>query len=72
MLSAISKQADSLIPSPNEFNIFFYNLSDNYSVTLQKLAGIGVEVPVIILDNMTIEIYDKTFIKMGVGYTCFN
>ena len=21
---------------------------------------------------MTIEIYDKTFIKMGVGYTCFN
>ena len=49
-----------------------YILSDNHAAILKKLAEIGVEVPVIILDNMTIEIYDKTFIKMGVGYTCFN
>ena len=39
-----------------------YILSDNYTVTLQKLTEIGAEVPVIIPDNLTIKIYNKTLI----------
>ena len=37
---------------------------------VDKFVEIGVEVLEIMLDNVAIEIYDKTFIKMSVGYTC--
>ena len=66
----MTKQAYWSNHNPIEWQYNINLLSGSCHDIAQKLVIIGIEVFVGKFGNMPIEIYEKTFVKMGVGYTC--